>query len=120
MSRIIARTRRASRQSLAIHIPFSSHIPHRIVRSQKVLLVLHANPIHIKSGVRAEPFHQFSGVLLQVPNGVDLQFGFVEGQRVEARLRIEIELRHVLDHLLLAKGKIFQSLFFGVRISRSR
>ncbi len=41
--------------------------------------VLHADPIHLNSGPRAQAFHQFSGVLLKMSDVVDLQFGLVEG-----------------------------------------
>ena len=78
----------------------------------KASFMFHVNPVHVKPGARSQAFHQLAGMLLQVPDVVDLQFGFVEGQPVEARLRIEVQLRHLLAHLLLADDEIFQNVFF--------
>jgi len=78
------------------------------------------HPVQLHADARAQPFHQFAGVLLQVAEAVELQFQLAERQPAKLRGGGQAQARPALSHLLLAHGQILQHTVRVVGRARQR
>ena len=82
--------------------------------------MLHTYPIDLHVCPRSKSLHQFSGVLLDVADGVELKLQLAERQPVKARGSFRVQLRYSLDHLALTKGEVFEHAVLVVGFTNLR
>ena len=79
-----------------------------------LLLVPLQSPAEFNT-VRSEPFVEFTDMLLNVADVVELQFHFVREKVRKTRTAIQVHYGDLLDHFTFHGPKMFQDLFFGHR-----